>query len=172
MESFIGKCIFGGILGIVYDLCGFLFLKALLPTSVLDIVLIAAPILFAAGSMLTEVTVVAEEKAGNEKCIFVLWGHVFVILVVVTVGLLLRYIGIVSSIFAIFIAGIFTIVIVEAVYRPGILIKWNKFCAITIVVFMAPILMMYLVLLVKAFLLFVLVLIVCSMLLIDTYRYN
>lgn len=172
MESFIRKCVFGGMLGIVYDLCVFLFLKALLPTSVLDTVLIAAPILFAAGSMLTGVTVVAEEHACSEKCFSDLGIHVFVLVVTVTVGILLFYFRIISSIAAIVLIGFFSIIIVEMLYRPEILLRWNKFCAVFAVVFVIPVCMVYLALLAKSLLIFMLLLIVSAMLLIDTYYYN
>lgn len=172
MESFIRKCIFGVMLGIVYDLCCFLFLKAMLPTSVLDIVLIAAPILFAAGSMLTEVTAVAEEHACNEKCFSSLRIHAVVLLAAGITGILLFHFRIVSNIAAIAMTGFFSIVIVEALYRPGILLRWNKFCAVSAVVFVIPVCMVYLALLVKSFLLFILLLIVCSLLLMDVYHFD
>lgn len=82
------------------------------------------------------------------------------------------YFKIISNIVAIVMIGIFSIVIVEMLYRPEILLRWNKFCAVFAVVFVIPICMVYLALLAKSFFLFMLLLIVCAMLLIDSYYYN
>lgn len=172
MKLIIGKCFFGSMLGVVYDLCSFLFLKALLPTSVLDTVLIAAPFVFAISSMLTEITVAAEKQVCNEKSFSALWIHVFVMLVAVMVEALLFYTGVVSSVYTIVAIGIFSIVMVEVIYRPEILQKWNKFYAVFIIVLVVPVFMLYLALLLKSFLLFVLLLMVCSMLLANTYHFN
>ena len=70
------------------------------------------------------------------------------------------------------ISNIVAIVMMEMLYRPEILLRWNKFCAVFAVVFVIPICMVYLALLAKSFFLFMLLLIVCAMLLIDSYYYN
>ena len=163
-KGFIGFC-----LAIVFDILGLIFLKNQMPVEMLDAVLIAAPIIFSFCTVLTEVTEYAEEHKTKCQDFKEIWSHILVIVVILIMQVILIQTSILQSMFGVLVNAATVLGLIESLYKPSVLAKWNSSITIVMIPFLVAALSVYLALIMKSVILLMLLVGACIVLFVQNY---
>lgn len=166
MEIIIYKALAGFVIGIVYDMVSFIFMRNQLPVSALDSMLIVTPFIFSVYGILSELPEYADNRAKKQSgAIIYLW---FIIILLV-VEVVFFEVKILHSTWGIILNACLSLYTVHGLFHPVILYKWNPAAAVIVSLLTLPVAALYFALLAECTALFILLTITAVILMVQSY---
>lgn len=142
----------GFLIGIVFDIFGFFFLRNL-SSAQLDMVLIATPFIFMFMGMLAELPEYAEKNTEKNKDGIYHLIHVWCLVFVIVVEIVLILTQVCKSVPGVVLNGVLTLAVIETLFRPVIIAKWKWSMAVILALLFTPLVAIYFVIIAKSFIL-------------------